>query len=200
MAEAKKLILLRHGKTGFPGKYIGATDVGLSPEGRAQLAALARGFRDITVDLLVVSPMRRCFQSAELAFPGKDIRLDHDLREIDFGRWEGLSFAEIREKDADRVARWADWSPEFCFPEGEQIGHFLGRVAAAGKRIEEEKAGNIVIIAHGGVIRALICCFLRLAPENFLLFQVDKGKFVTIDLFSMGGVLTGLNLDCYTKR
>ncbi len=190
----KKLILLRHGETGLPGKYIGASDVPLSPEGEGQIAALRGMFGHIGIDQLIASPMLRCRQSAEIAFPGRPIEYDEDLREIDFGRWEGLTFAEIEKSDPELVARWAEWSPEFCFPEGERIVDFLSRIGAAGKKIETGSGDTICIVAHGGVIRALICCFLRISADKALLFRVDKGKFVTIDLFAEGGVLTGFNL------
>ena len=93
------------------------------------------------------------------------------------------------------MEQWASWSPEFCFPQGEQINHFLDRIHSVGKRLLDSHEKTIVLIAHGGVIRGLICYLLKLAPSNFLLFQVDKGRFATLDLFSEGGVLTGLNLE-----
>lgn len=190
----KHVILLRHGETGFPGKYIGSSDVNLSSEGEGQIAALTEMFQDITIDLLLASPMARCRQSAAIALPEKSAHYDDDLREIDFGRWEGLSFAEIEKSDPELVSQWAEWSPEFCFPEGEQISNFICRINTVGKRIEEGSEKTVFVVAHGGVIRALVCYFLRLTPENFLLFQIEKGKFATINLFSEGGVLTGFNM------
>ncbi len=191
----RRLILLRHGETGLPGRYIGSSDVSLSPEGVSQISTLQPIFQDQDIDLIISSPMKRCRQCTEILFPESFVRFDEELCEIDFGRWEGLNFSEIEQTDPDLVEQWAAWSPEFCFPQGEQINHFLDRIHSVGKRLLDSHEKTIVLIAHGGVIRGLICYLLKLAPSNFLLFQVDKGRFATLDLFSEGGVLTGLNLE-----
>ncbi|MBU1140382.1 MAG: histidine phosphatase family protein [Proteobacteria bacterium] len=190
----RRLILLRHGETGFPGRYIGATDVPLSSAGISQISALQTIFREQDIDLIISSPMERCRQCAKILFPERSIHYDDDLREIDFGRWEGLSFAEIKDADAELVDLWAKWSPDFCFPQGERIGSFLNRIYSVGERLSAAQEKTTLLIAHGGVIRTLLCYFLKLAPSDFLLFQVAKGKFSTLSLFSEGGVLTGFNL------
>lgn len=190
----KRLTLLRHGRTGYPGRYIGASDVALSPEGREQIAGLGAIVSGHTTDTILSSPMLRCRQSSEILFPDHQIVYDEDLREIDFGRWEGLTFQEIVEKDPERVEQWADWSLDFCFPEGECIGDFVQRVHGAGERVAASAAENVLLIAHGGVIRALLCYFLKLEPSEYLLFQVKKACFASLELYPEGAVLTGLNL------
>ncbi len=190
----KRLILLRHGETGFPGKYIGSTDVALVKSGREQIKRLKPLFARTKIDLLLASPMLRCRQSCEILFPDYSVSFAEELREIDFGRWEGLSFTEIKHSHPGHISQWADWSVDFCFPGGEKISSFIERIAVIGRKIEKAQETNIFVVAHGGVIRALICWFLRLAPENYLLFKLDKAKFAVLDLFSEGGVLTGFNM------
>jgi len=180
--------------TGYSGRYVGARDVPLSPEGCRQIESLRSILLDQKVDKCVSSPMLRCRQSSEILFPGHKISYDEDLYEIDFGRWEGLTFQEIAKEDPALVDKWADWSLEFCFPEGECIGHFVERVHNAGTRIAAFSEENVMLIAHGGVIRALLCFFLKLDPSDYLLFHVKKGRFATLELYSEGAVLTGLNL------
>ena len=193
----KRLTLLRHGKTGLSGRYVGSRDVPLSAEGREQIAGLKAIFQNHSFDRVVTSPMLRCQESGEILFSDRVLFHDDDLREIDFGRWEGLTFQEIVTADPARVAAWADWSPRFCFPEGECIAHFIERVHQAGSLIATSTAENILLIAHGGVIRCLLCYFLHLDPSQYLLFQVQKGRFATLDLFAEGAVLTGFNLRDY---
>lgn len=193
----KRLTLLRHGKTGLSGRYVGSRDVPLSVDGRAQIARLKSSFEKFSFDSIVSSPMLRCRESAEILFPDRALSYDDDLREIDFGRWEGLTFQEIVKNDPEHVAAWAEWSPQFCFPEGECIAHFIERLHKAGSRIATSIADNTLIIAHGGVIRTLLCYYLQLDPSQYLLFQVQKGRFATLDLFDEGAVLTGFNLGVY---
>jgi broad specificity phosphatase PhoE len=190
----RRITLLRHGRTGYSGRYVGARDVPLSAEGCAQISSLRSLFPDQKTEKIAASPMLRCRQSSEILFPDQTVFYDDDLCEIDFGRWEGLSFQEIVKKDPERVDEWAEWSLKFCFPEGECIGHFVERVYRAGARIAAFPEEDIMLIAHGGVIRALLCYFLKLDPSNHLLFQVNKGRFATLELYSEGAVLTGLNL------
>ncbi len=191
---SKQLILLRHGKTGCSGRYVGSLDVPLSEEGKAQISALESFFSDISGKTVLCSPMRRCRQSSEILFKDCSLEIDEDLREIDFGRWEGKSFQEIADTDPLLVERWGTWSEDFRFPEGERIGDFIKRIRRVAAAIEKSAHDELVVVAHGGVIRALLCCFLRLDPSSYLLFQVKKGRFCTLELFSEGAVLTGLNI------
>ncbi|MEN8200304.1 MAG: histidine phosphatase family protein [Thermodesulfobacteriota bacterium] len=190
----KKIFLLRHGNTGLGQRYVGARDVPLSPEGIKRIAALKPMVRDWSLDAVLVSPMLRCRQSAKLlSFPCSPAYED-DLREVDFGRWEGLNFSEICERDPELVESWASRGPSFSFPEGEEMATFQARVRIVGDRLAASSHQNILVISHGGVIRSLICHFLKLAAENDLLFQLDKGNYASLKLYSEGGVLTGLNL------
>ena len=189
----KKLVLLRHGNTGYPGRYIGAKDVPLSPDGFNQIGGLKSVFQKHHFDAIYSSPMLRCRQSAEILFAGQSILFDDDLKEIDFGRWEGLQFDEIVEDDPELVKEWADWNSHFCFPEGERTGHFIKRVHRMGARIKETPDDTILLITHGGVIRVLICLFLNLNPEDYLMFKVQKGKYTTLEMFDNSAVLSGLN-------
>lgn len=189
-----RLDLLRHGKTGYSGRYVGGgLDVPLSGAGREQMTRLRPLFAGKQAPKIMASPMLRCSQSCEILFPGQVICYDEDLKEIHFGHWEGLTFQEIVKQDPDHVARWADWSPDFSFPGGEVIGDFVTRVHRAGVRIAESGPEELLLIAHGGVIRALLCYFLGLDPAQYLLFEVHKGCLSSLEIHSEGAVLTSFN-------
>lgn len=189
----KQLILIRHGKTGYSGRYIGSSDVPLSADGCRQISELKTKMPDTAASAVIASPMLRCRQSCALLFPGHPVVYEDDLKEIDFGRWEGLSFPEIAAMDPEYVDLWAGGSVSFRFPEGEGLGHFISRVQEAGNRIASFSEDTVVVVAHGGVIRLLLCYFLKIDPSHYLLFKIAKGKFATLELFPEGAVLTGLN-------
>lgn len=191
---ASRLILLRHGRTGISGRYIGASDVSLSEEGKTQISDLRTSLGAMKIDGLLASPMLRCTQSACLLELGLPVQLDPDLREIDFGRWEGKTFAEIEAQDPELVQVWAQGGDDFRFPEGEAVAEFTARIEAVKNRLLALEAKTVLLVTHGGVIRSLICGLLGLAGDKHLLFQVAKGHFSTMDLHSGGGVLTGFNL------
>ncbi len=190
----KKIALLRHGKTGFSGKYVGSLDVDLSDSGRDQIKALGKRLDTYSYEKIISSTMLRCRQSSEILFPNRTVCYDNDLREIDFGRWEGMTFQEISKTDPDLVDLWSNEGMDYCFPDGECINDFTSRIYLFADRLKVCPENNIIVISHGGVIRTLLCYFLNISPSKYLLFQVNKGHFSTIDLFDKGAVLTGFNL------
>jgi broad specificity phosphatase PhoE len=189
-----RLIFLRHGQTGLFGRYVGSTDVPLSEVGQQQIEELRPIIGAMNIDTLLVSPMLRCTQTADLLDLALVAQVHEDLREIDFGRWEGKSFAEIEAEDPELVQKWADGDDDFRFPEGEGIASFIARVELVKIRLLTLDGQNVLVVAHGGVIRSLICGLLGLSWDNYMLFQVAKGHYSTIDLDNGIGVLTGFNL------
>ncbi len=189
----KRIFLLRHGRVDSGGRYIGSTDLPLLPEGRDDLVAISPFLQRQNLDAILCSPLLRCRQSLELIDLGKTATIQRDLREIDFGAWEGLTFAEIVRKDALLVEQWAAWSEDFSFPGGESIGAFLARIKEIRQMITELPAERLLVISHGGVISQLICAFLGLGPDRHLVFDIQPGLCSVLDLYSHGGVLAGLN-------
>jgi probable phosphoglycerate mutase len=176
------LILVRHGETEWSrtGKHTGRTDVPLTPAGEAAAAALAPMLarRDITA--VFTSPARRAVETAALA--GLDnAKVDPDLWEWDYGGYEGLTTAQIREQRPG----WYLWRdgviPGDAEHPGEtvdQVGHradlVLGRVAPL------LDSGDVALVAHGHVLRVLTARYLRLKPSAGRLFRLDTGTISTL--------------------
>lgn len=192
---AERLILIRHGDLGerWRGRYVGRIDVPLSAEGRQQAVALAIPVDRMDRARFWVSPLLRARETAEIALGGTGrFEVDENLREIDFGRWDGMSFPEILAADPDAVDRWSAMEEGFVFPEGEGIADFRKRIRAAAERIIADPAESVVLFAHGGVIRFLICRFLGLPDRHHLLFEIGPASVSEIRVGG-GGVLTLLN-------
>ena len=118
---------------------------------------------------------------------------DERLREIDFGRWELQSYADIAAKDDEQLAAWEQYL-DFIFPEGEAVSAFIERVEAMLAIFSGSEHHAVGVMTHGGVIRTMICLALGISPRNYLLFDVQPASLTILDLFSEGGVLRGLNL------
>ncbi len=120
-----EMILLRHGKTAanLERRYNGSTDDPLCREGLREAEA-ARSFPD--VPLVYVSPLKRARQTAEICFPGARQVVVNDLREMDFGDFEGRTSAEMEHDPAYRA--WVDGGCVEACPNGESIPAFAGRV------------------------------------------------------------------------
>ena len=196
----KRLMLVRHGDLGegYRGRYVGSTDLPLAAEGRRQAAALAGGIRRLAGTHFLCSPLLRTRETVQVALgEGGAFTIDDDLREIDFGRWELMSFAEIAAADPAAVDRWAALENDFTFPGGESIGAFRKRVGAVADRIAADPAETVVAFTHGGVIRLLICHFLGLEYRRYLLFDVRPGSISEIGIEGGKGILTRLNDRCH---
>lgn len=196
---AKKLLLARHCETGpdYYGRFVGSSDIGLGPAAPEQAVRLAGVIETYRPDITFCSPLQRARLTAEMVAADTslgEIITETDLREVDFGRWEGLTFAEIARGDSELVKRWSAWSPDFAFPDGELTADFLARIQQVGERLAACEEETVLVIAHGGVVRALICHLLGLAVSNYLLFDIQPARLTVIDCFSEGGVLVGLNL------
>ena len=191
---AERLVLLRHARivADHVGQLIGATDVALDPAGLRQAAEAADRVRRWSPEACCCSPMQRCRQTAAAVAPDLAPSIDPDLREIDFGRWEKRTFSEAAAMEPALVQRWADFDMGFTFPGGENVGEFMGRVRAAAERLVRAQQQTVLVVAHGGVIRTMICHLLGIELRKYLAFDVPYLTMVVIDLFDGRGVLSAL--------
>ena len=196
---ASRLLLIRHAETGAAGKglLIGSTEIESCQDGLLRLDRFRELLSPFAPQEWYSSPLLRAKQTAariiETCGLDCNIRLDERLREIDFGRWEMKSIAAISLTEPLLLAEWADYE-DFVFPQGEAIHHFISRVQDVFSVFCRLPAKEIAVVTHGGVIRTMICLALNQNPKNYLLYNVRAGSLAVLDLYSEGGVLTGLNL------
>ncbi|MGH7327207.1 MAG: histidine phosphatase family protein [Polyangiaceae bacterium] len=166
-----ELICVRHGRTSWNAalRFQGQTNVPLDDEGRTQARMLALQLRAVPLDAAVSSDLDRCVETAKtilIEHPGVALRLDPDLREMNFGRWEGLPWAQIVEGDpklaVDDYARPKLYTP----PGGETFEDVVARASRALGRIREASppGSRVLIATHAGVLHALLRVVL--GPEG----------------------------------
>jgi probable phosphoglycerate mutase len=173
------LLLLRHGETPltperrFSGS--GGSNPSLSEAGRRQAeatAALLAARRG--VDAIVSSPLRRCRQTAEAVATrlGLDIHVEEDLREADFGAWEGLTFTEVHERYAQDLAAWRSSPAAAPSGGGEPFEAVARRVAAARDALLVRHPGEtVLVVSHVGPLRTLVRLALGAPAES--LFRME---------------------------
>ncbi|MBQ7568875.1 histidine phosphatase family protein [bacterium] len=147
---------VRHGTTDWntEKRWQGHTDMPLNDNGRRLAMLLAERLKDIPFDECWSSDLRRSAETAQLALPERQIRLDARLREIPMGHLEGKTWNEISPDLQQQVADW--WKDPYTlpFPGGaESLADVTARVKAW--QSERPKEGRIIVFTHGGVIR---CC------------------------------------------
>jgi alpha-ribazole phosphatase len=174
-----RIWLIRHGEPAetVRGRCYGSLDVGLSAEGRRQMEAVAAYLQAESLAAIYASPRLRTTESAAiLASPHAcGYREDADLREIDFGDFEGLAYDDIAARYPDLYRQWMETPTEVQFPRGESFAAMRVRVMRAFAAIQRVWAGQTVaMVTHGGVIRILIAqalqmpdsCLFRLAQDH----------------------------------
>ncbi len=195
----KRLVLVRHGEAGHEGvRYVGKTDAPLTQAGRQQAERIEKSIHRQAPSRVFSSPLRRSSETAEILLKNTDLVLerDPDLREIDFGRWEGLTFQEIAAHDPRLVEQWAHGEMDFCFPEGESLVDFWDRVGRVAHRLREMPCECVLTVTHGGVIRYLLCHFLGLDARSHLRFEIRPAALTRLHFQDGSAVLTALNETC----
>lgn len=194
-----KLTLIRHAalQISLDGCYVGRLDVPLSESGKQDAEYLAARLRLAEIDALWCSPARRARETAkplETAVKLESLVVD-DLNEVNFGRWEGLTFEQIRSVDPELVNDWAELKEGFCFPEGESHSDFQGRIDTIAQGIANCHHNHLALVTHGGVIRRLLCKLIGWPAKDYLKINIQRGGFATLNLYAEGAVLTGLYND-----
>ncbi|NKQ11477.1 alpha-ribazole phosphatase family protein [Pseudomonas sp. SST3] len=171
------LDLLRHGETVSGGGFRGRLDDELSTTGWTQLRAAVADKGPW--QRIVSSPLRRCAGfAAELAEQQQlPLELEPDLRELDFGDWEGRTAAELMIEHSDELGRF--WRDPYGYtpPGGEPVTAFESRILAAIERLTDRCAGErVLLITHAGVMRLLLAQARGLLRERLLEVEVGHGE------------------------
>jgi probable phosphoglycerate mutase len=169
----QEVLLVRHGETEWSRelKHTGSTDVPLTEPGERQARRLADALAGREFALVLSSPLRRALETARLA--GFEPELRDDLMEWDYGDYEGRRTAEIREEIPD----WTIW--RYGAPNGEsinQVGARADRVVAEIRSVD----GDVLVFAHGHLLRVLAARWLGLEPADGRLFALDAGTLSTL--------------------
>lgn len=167
MAVLTQLDFLRHGEPVGGRRYRGQIDDPLSEKGWRQMRAAAAGERPWNA--IVSSPLARCRAFAEelAGETGLPLAFDERLKEVGFGVWEGRTAEELKREDPNRVFDFKR-DPVAHRPSGaEALADFFARVTAAYEDLVARHAGgHVLVVAHAGVIRMVVCHALGLPPER----------------------------------
>ncbi|GMQ90817.1 MAG: alpha-ribazole phosphatase family protein [Gammaproteobacteria bacterium] len=174
--------LLRHGETVNGQCYIGHLDVALSDLGRKQMEVAAMGIGGW--DVIVTSPLIRCAEFSRQLAQRLNIPLitEPDIREIGFGRWEGLDFKTIRARYPEQYRAFLNNPEENTPPGGESLLIFRQRVLTAWKLLQQQYAGQkILLVVHGGTIRALLQEIYSMSWTDAFAISVRHGCMICIE-------------------
>jgi broad specificity phosphatase PhoE len=196
-----EVVVVRHGATEWSrsGQHTGTTDLPLLADGEEDGRRLRSVLAERHVTHAFVSPLARARRTAELAglMDGTvDSRIDEDLVEVDYGAYEGRTTKEI---SAELGRPWSLWSDGTA--PGDTPGESLEQVAERVDRVLDRvrpllDGGDVVLVAHGHVLRILTARWLGLGPEAGALFPLETGRYGLLGSEHEWAALRGWNTGC----
>jgi ribonuclease H / adenosylcobalamin/alpha-ribazole phosphatase len=191
-------LLLRHGQTpmSVQKRYAGRSDVPLTDVGVDQAIAAAKRLAPAGIGVIVSSPLQRATRTAQevAEITGAPVVIDEGFRETDFGAWEGLTFAEVRQRWPAEMTAWlAD--PAVPPPGGESFAEVSARVTEARQRIlAGHQQQTILIVSHVTPIKTLVAGALLAPPAALYRMHLDVAALCEIDWYADGpAVLRSFN-------
>lgn len=183
--------LIRHGETEWTvsGAHTGRTDIPLTAAGEAQAAAIGRVLAGRPFALVLTSPLARARETCRLAGYGGAAQIEPNLREWDYGIYEGRTSAEIREQ----APGWTVWTAPV--PGGETIQQVAARAEQVMARALAA-SGDVALFAHGHLLRVLTACWLGLPPDAGKLFALGTAALSILGYERETRVITRWNYGC----
>lgn len=193
-----RLILIRHGETeaAARGRCYGKLDVCLSDLGREQMRRVARRLKKTHINAVYSSPRRRAYESAEIIASKHNLEVSSDSRlcEIDFGKFEGLTYDEAAERYPEEYRAWMERPTEVTFPGGENFTALRERVTNCAAHIRASHSGQIVaVVTHGGVNRVLLAEALRMDSQDVFRLDQSYAAISIIDYYDQMPVVRLVN-------
>ena len=202
MDRVVELYLLRHGEVDFPqGVFYGQMDIALSERGKAQSIRSAQRLDELELDSIVTSDLSRCLyitKNVKNVSPDK-IHVEPAIREINFGRWQGLSWDEIERQWPGQMKRRMESLASYRPPEGESLSDLWHRSKDVFSRcLNGDYGSRVAVVAHGGINRVFMCKLLGMNLQNLFCLHQDYACFNRVDSYDDGlNVLRFVNCTCH---
>jgi broad specificity phosphatase PhoE len=173
--ENLQLWLIRHGETewSLSGAHTSRTDIPLTERGKERAAKIRDYLAQRKFSLVLASPLQRARETCRIAGYADVAQIEENLREWDYGIFEGRTTADIRKDQPD----WSIWDSPV--PEGEPVEHVAAR---AEKVIDRalQAGGDVALFAHAHILRILAATWLGLEPRGGRLFALGTGSVSTL--------------------
>jgi broad specificity phosphatase PhoE len=187
----RRLWLVRHGLTDWnvQQRFCGHSDIPLSGQGQEQALWIAKQLLKENISVIHTSDLLRACESAEIIVSLRaskvQIKGSSAWREMDFGIWEGLTYAQIEKQYKDHLGFFTD--PEHHSPpEGESLTHLHQRVTGAFLALvrsdEMLTPGDVVIVSHGGPLRIIVCSVFGIPLHRQWQIKLDPGSLSALDI------------------
>ncbi len=193
-----RLLLVRHGITesNSTRRFAGYSDVELSPDGYRQVEKLRHRLANEKIDAVYSSDLKRALVTAEVISPEHktDIIACPELREMNYGQAEGLTFEEIKSRYPELAELITNFDLRLEFPDGEGFHGFIERVVRFLDRLEKhEPSETILVVSHSGALRTLVCHLLGIDQNHWRQIRLDNASLSIVDTYPQGAIISLLN-------
>ena len=189
-----ELIFVRHGQTDLNLKkvYQGKINASLNQNGINEAIEIKNKLKNIKINKVYTSPLNRTIQTMNIILENREdipIKMDSRIEEIDFGDWDTIPYDKVMIGYEKEYENFLNDYESFTFPNGESFNSFYNRCADfLDDIIDVESKDRVLIVAHGGVIRAFLCYLLKLPKNMFYSFSVKQGCYSKVLIYE------GINL------
>ncbi len=184
--------MVRHGETDWnnEGRAQGQIDTPLNEKGRTQAQHVASRLAEVEFAAVYSSDLTRVMETAVPIVANRDLEIQtmSHLREKSYGKWEGMSFQEVEVQYPELFKRLFQEDIDFAPPEGESDSDVYGRVGEAAETLKSAHDGdcNVLIVAHGGSLRALMANILNMPADYMWRFKLANGGLSMVSLYNCG--------------
>ncbi|ETR94968.1 histidine phosphatase family protein [Acinetobacter lactucae] len=188
--------LLRHGESQYSHTLRGHLDDELTAKGWQQMQSTIEQVENHPWEVIVSSSLKRCACFAEQLAKTNELPLvlNHDLKEMYFGEWEGVSTQQIYETSPELLANFWQKPSQYCPPRAETLMQFQTRVVKGFKDLlvymQSQNMQHALVVTHGGVIKLLACLARQQPLDDLLKMSADLGKLYSLEFSERGGQLT----------
>jgi len=182
--------------------FVGQRDAELSALGLSQVKKLSDRLSAEKIDAIYSSDLRRAVLTAETIASkhSLDIITCPELREIDYGKFEGLTFEQITQLYPELAGLCVQWNLQLKFPDGESVEELRQRVNKFLERLKQHTTEQTILIAaHGGPLRLIICSLLGIDPRHWRQMHLDLASLSIVNLYPEIAILSLLNDTSHLK-
>ena len=200
----KRIYLVRHAQSEYNEKGIfqGSLDSDLTPLGYVQARLLAMYLSGLGIEKIISSPQRRALKTAVYVgdFLNMEVDIDERIREISFGDLEGRRFLDLMQERGEEIRNWLKNPVKNPLPTQEPLEDFERRVREFLEDLKKMEENNILIVAHGGTLHALICIAIEIGLENMWNIHKDNTGISCLEYDGNSFKLLFLNRLCHLRQ
>ena len=198
-----KLFLVRHGETDWVKVHRchGHSDIPLNARGLMQAERLRERLVHERIDAAFSSDLQRARRTAQIAAAahGLEVVACPELRELDFGEFEGAIFESISERDPALARAWLERSLALAMPGGESLPQLARRVAGFAPLLNDHDGQTVLIVGHSGSLRALLCHLLGLGLEHWWQLRMEPASVTIVETYPQGALVRVVNDICHLE-